>query len=184
MTLTIRTVEDVSRSLVARLFALSSLLIGAAVVFFSQSVANAWGDLASPDHFTEGSMPFRFLSWRASLQEADVHLAIWLVVSLVTVTFVASRRIAAVSATVLVGLAVAIELLQPVYSTRNGQVGDAVGGILGVVVAVVLRGAISVRRSFARRAHQARVVEVARMAARPTTGAGEGLAALVGPRKR
>jgi hypothetical protein len=152
----VRTVLEVSRSLLARTFVASTVFVAAAVIFFSQSVANAWGDLASPDHFAEGSLAFRFLEWRASLQEADVHLAIWLVAGLVSVTFVSSRRIATRSAVVLVVAAVAIELLQPVYSSRNGQLGDAIGGILGVALAALLRGALALRRAMARRAQRVR----------------------------
>lgn len=93
----------------------------------------------SPKHFATGSMPFRALEWRASLDEADTHLAIWFVVTLVLLATVAGRRAAALVCLGMVMIAAGIELMQPALSTRNGEWGDLAGGVLGTVLAVMVR---------------------------------------------
>lgn len=129
----------------------------AVATFFSAHVARWWGQLMSPKHFAAGSLPFRALEWRASLDEADVHLAIWFVVTAVLLAGVTSRRSVAMVCLGMVLVAAGIELMQPTLSTRNGEWGDLVGGVIGTLVA------LSVNQAFGRQRRRPQPVALDRL---------------------
>lgn len=122
----------------------------AVATFFSAHVARWWGQLMSPKHFAAGSLPFRALEWRASLDEADVHLAIWFVVTAVLLAGVTSRRSVGMVCLGMVLVAAGIELMQPTLSTRNGEWGDLVGGVIGTTLALTVRWVAGRQRRRAR----------------------------------
>lgn len=134
-------------SLVRRLLVLALGAAAGAATFFSGHVAVWWGQLESPDHFAQGSVPFRLLAWRASLHEADVHFAIWLIAGVGLLWHVTSRRGATLTCLGLVLIGLGIELMQPAMSTRNGEWGDALGATLGVFAALIARVVRHRRRS-------------------------------------
>lgn len=126
-----------------------------ALALFSQSVATWWGDLASADHFSSGSSLARLLTWRAGLQEADVHFLMWFVAGLVVIASCATRRAALLACSGLVALGVVIEVLQPLLSSRDRQWSDAIGGTLGVLAVVAVRAVVlTVRRVHRSTAHR------------------------------